>query len=703
MPEDDAPIQRTIHDEDDNDLEDHEESDDALVRRVQGPTPPQGGVVIDDSGGGDDHGGDDVQGINVWTTDPAEAVQGPTPALGGVVIDDNGGDDSDDTRDFDVDNKTTYHRMLVESFAGAEEGERSVQPGSYTLQWVQGLQQPATGDELLELVIHDALINEGVDLHENIDDMSVLLVFMAKPGLAAMVAATNAHYTEDDEQPFERQRNEVTIKILQTVAEGGEQEIWRLDPTREQRSALNIAATRLATYMARPLTARARMTRVERLRYLAALGQPPPTHLLKHLKRSATVPPNRRGGGLWCGNMGIGCPCTSRWPGFLFCCVTCARGQVCRRNCHPTPGGGQPAPPLPSLHNGTPRQEAKCVTDASSSRPPTKQGVSEGSAREKPATEKPPKKPAKQQRAENEKQAKAALATNQLTSEEDLTVEVNEVDVGIVEEDYRMRKNGLPQRSEEEAAKWKAICEGGVDHAKTMAKYTEVDITTFHAQMQERASKRRAIEDDNTINDILPAATGRMVQQRCEDVLNVGSNYGRDYILQAQVEWDVAWTKGMQHAPSNVEDGQGRNQARTKQTKRDCLCPPRRQQMVEESERVRKVQVAKREATKREAKERPLDQLPKRAKSQRAKVKIPTAQYSTKTPCKAATTHTVKGRLDSTKLKEETLASLDEYWEAVDDGNITVDDLHEAEENIGVLVEKFRHGPNRYISQNFLL
>ena len=58
---------------------------------------------------------------------------------------------------------------------------------------------------------------------------------------------------------------------------------------------------------------------------------------------------------------------------------------------------------------------------------------------------------------------------------------------------------------------------------------------------------------------------------------------------------------------------------------------------------------------------------------------------------------------DSAKLKEETLASLSEYWEALDDGEFTVDDHHEAELNIAVLVEKFRHGPNRHIAENFLL
>ena len=29
------------------------------------------------------------------------------------------------------------------------------------------------------------------------------------------------------------------------------------------------------------------------------------------------------------------CPCTSKWPGFDYCCRTCARGQPCNRNCHP--------------------------------------------------------------------------------------------------------------------------------------------------------------------------------------------------------------------------------------------------------------------------------------------------------------------------------------------------------------------------------
>jgi len=651
MPEDDAPIQRTIHDEDDNDWEDHEESDDVLVRRVQGPTPPHGGVVIDDSGGGDDHGGDDVQGINVWPTNLTEAVQGPTPTQGGVVIDASGGDDSEDTRDFDVDSKT----YLVESFASAEAAEKSVQPGSYTLQWVQGLQQPATGDELLELVIHDALINEGVDLHDNIDDMSILLVFMARPGLAAMVAATNAHYNEDDEQPFERQRNEVTIQILQTVAEGvssleagGGLEKWRLDPTREQRSALNIAATRLATYMARPLTARARMTRVERLRYLATLGQPPPAHLLKHLQ-------------------------------------------------------------------DTPRQEAKCVTDASSrdassSRPPTKQGVREGSALGEELGV---------PRDQSAKATRIQVELDQLTSAEDLTNEENE------DEDYRMRKNGLPPRSEEEAAKWKAVCEGGVDHAKIMAKYTEVDIATFHAQMQERATKRRAIEDDNTINGILPATVGRMtmLQQRCEDVLNVGSTYGRDYILQAQAQWDVAWTKGKPAVAEKLATEKPATEKPEKPEKPAAKKPATKKPATEKPTPEKPTDprgaremptkrykpsscFGEREASKveRHSCERPLrPQLPKRAKSKRARVKIPAAQRSTTTTGKAVVAHTLEGRLGSTKLKEETLASLNEYWEAVDDGSITIDDLHEAEENIGVLVEKFRHGPNRYISKNFLL
>ena len=83
---------------------------------------------------------------------------------------------------------------------------------------------------------------------------------------------------------------------------------------------------------------------------------------------------------------------------------------------------------------------------------------------------------------------------------------------------------------------------------------------------------------------------------------------------------------------------------------------------------------------------------PTKRTTKRPKVKIPKGRLDS-----------LKGRLDSTRLKEQTLASLGVLWEYVDDGSITVDDLHEAETDIAVLIEKFRHGPNRYISEHSLL
>jgi len=107
-----------------------------------------------------------------------------------------------------------------------------------------------------------------------------------------------------------------------------------------------------------------------------------------------------------------------------------------------------------------------------------------------------------------------------------------------------------------------------------------------------------------------------------------------------------------------------------------------------------------------EREKRSLDQ-PKRA-LKRPKIKIPKKPTSlvnratVQVSGRAAAAHTLKGRLDSSRLKAETLASLDVLWEAVDDGSITVDDLHDAEADIEVLIEKFRHGPNRYIARKSL-
>jgi len=94
--------------------------------------------------------------------------------------------------------------------------------------------------------------------------------------------------------------------------------------------------------------------------------------------------------------------------------------------------------------------------------------------------------------------------------------------------------------------------------------------------------------------------------------------------------------------------------------------------------------------------------------TKRPRIKIPNKPTSCVNKCtvvtgRAASTNTLKGRLDSSRLKQQTLASLDTLWECVDDGSITVDDLHEAETDIAVLIEKFRHGPNRYIAENSLL
>jgi len=96
----------------------------------------------------------------------------------------------------------------------------------------------------------------------------------------------------------------------------------------------------------------------------------------------------------------------------------------------------------------------------------------------------------------------------------------------------------------------------------------------------------------------------------------------------------------------------------------------------------------------------------KRVTIKRPKIKILSTRQGGKreVPARRGQAYqTVQRAPDSTKLKEETLASLSVYWDALDGGEFTVDDHHEAEANIAVLVEKFRHGPNRYIAENFLL